>query len=350
MTGKIDIVFGGNVGSEGKGKFVGYLSQKKNYRHVVENFYPNAGHTWISDEGEKVVTTMLPTSLVNLNSNLYIGPAAALDVEKLLQEINTYDPKYKIRERLFIHPNAVVVQPCHIEEEKQGFLQQSGSTFKGGGTAAAYKAMRNIQKVKLAGEIPELKDYLQPTERMLHDALDRGEDILIEGSQGFDLDINYGIKYPHTTSRQTTPSQLLADAGLPIHAVRDIFAIMRTYPIRIAGNSGEMPDQELEWEDLQKLSGTPPEIDLTEYTTVTKQKRRISMPNLERMKYMLAITQPTQIFLNFINYINYEDFGKMDYTQLSEASKQWINQWETCFGMPINYLGTGPRNCEIIAR
>ncbi|MFC7062840.1 adenylosuccinate synthetase [Halobacillus seohaensis] len=262
----VNIIFGGNAGSEGKGKFAGFLAKKNQYNHVISNFFPNAGHTWVSKNGTKIITRLLPSSLVNENTQLYIGPGACLDMEVLMDEIRVVEEEgFNVTNRLHIHPRAAIIDDSHIEMEKKQKLERIGSTLKGGSAGIALKAMRS-ESQKLAKDEESLSSYIYNTEMLLKEAMTRGESILIEGAQGFELDINYGYKYPYTTSRQTTPSQLLADCGLPVKAVKNIYCVLRPYPIRVADpekegeTSGALAGKEIKWSEVEERAGAPGEV------------------------------------------------------------------------------------------
>jgi adenylosuccinate synthase len=71
--GNVTVVLDSQAGSCGKGKFIGYLSKKDNIEVAVDNFMSNAGHTWVDNNGNKVMTQHLPTSIVNRNTALVFG-------------------------------------------------------------------------------------------------------------------------------------------------------------------------------------------------------------------------------------------------------------------------------------
>jgi len=45
-------------------------------------------------------------------------------------------------------------------------------------------------------------------------------------------------------------SGILSSCGLSPFDVRNIIGVMRTYPIRVAGNSGNTGEKEITWEDI----------------------------------------------------------------------------------------------------
>ena len=180
-------------------------------------------------------------------------------------------------------------------------------------------------------------------------------DILVEGAQGTDLDINYGLDYPNVTSRQCSASQLIADAGLAPFTVKDIIMVIRPYPIRISNKtdigidiySGDYAgSKELSWEEIKERCNA--NIDLQEYTTVTKKVRRVFEMNWNRLKYNVMINKPTQIALNFVQYIDWKAYRCNDYNNLPIKVKDFIHKIEEITNVPVTLIGTGERNCDII--
>ena len=92
MAGKVTVVLDSQAGSCGKGKFIGYLAQCDNIDVAINNFMSNAGHTYVDDTHGKVMTQHLPTSIVNPNANLYIGPGAAITPSILFNEVLNQGP------------------------------------------------------------------------------------------------------------------------------------------------------------------------------------------------------------------------------------------------------------------
>ena len=135
----VTVVLDSQAGSCGKGKFIGYLAQADNADVAINNFMSNAGHTYVDDNGEKVMTQHLPTSLVNSNTSLVIGPGAAITPHILFQEIIKYSKALGNR-KIIINPRAVVITDKHRKIEAE--VLRSGSTFKGCGASQADKVMR----------------------------------------------------------------------------------------------------------------------------------------------------------------------------------------------------------------
>lgn len=351
----VTIVIDGQAGSCGKGKICGYLSKKDNFSLSTNNWSSNAGHTYVEDNGEKIIVSHLPIAMVNSNCILTLNAGCVITPEILFDEIRKYSKIIGGR-KIYIHPRAMIILEKHREEEKM--IIKSGSTFKGCGSAQAEKIIRkpNIILAKdYFKNIPDdLKDIIEITDtaKIINESNDS---ILIEGAQGADLDINYGLDYPNVTSRQCSASQLIADAGISPFKVKDIIMIIRPYPIRISNKtnigidiySGDYAgSKELTWEEIKERCNST--IELQEYTTVTKKVRRVFEMNWDRLKYNVMINQPTQIVLNFAQYIDWKAYRCTCYSELPLKVKEFIKKIEDLTNIPVTIVGTGERNCDII--
>jgi adenylosuccinate synthase len=355
LNKNISIVIDGQAGSCGKGKISGYLALKDNFNVSTNNWSSNAGHTYVQDDGRKIVVSHLPMAIVNPNTKLCINAGAIITPEILYKEIDLYKDLIGDR-KIYIHPRAMIIQEKHREIEKENI--RSGSTFKGCGAALADKIMRK-KGIVLA------KEYFENIDRQYKNIIEvsdtanilnkETDSILIEGAQGQDLDINYGLDYPNVTSRMCSAAQLVADAGLSVFDVKDIYMIIRPYPIRISNetNIGEniysgdyAGSKEISWDEIAKRCGY--EGHLEEYTTVTKKKRRVFEMNWERLKYNVMINKPTQIVLNFAQYIDYKAYKCKSYEELPQKVKDFISKIEEETKVPVTIIGTGEKNEDII--
>lgn len=349
---KVTVVLGGQVGSEGKGKFAGYIARKDNIDISVCNFHPNAGHTWVGNDGKRVMVQQLPQAVVNPNTLLFLSAGSAIDIDTLMREIEAN----KCRDRVLIHPRAMIIEQYHREEEAVT-MGRISSTQKGCGSAGADK-VRRLPRVRLARDVEELAEFVGDTTYVLHNKLLSGYRVMVEVPQGFDLDINHGLEYPHCTSRQTTSTQAIADAGLAPQMVGEVIAVIRPYPIRVGnmydaegnlvGYSGNYCDSpEITWEIVAERSGTPIE-EIHEMTTVTKKLRRVFEPNFDRLAEMVQVNGVTQIALNFANYIDYSMLGKTKVEDITEKVWDFIFKVQEATGVPVTMIGTGARDCDII--
>lgn len=270
---------------------------------------------------------------------LAIGAGGFIDLDIFEREI--YETGIG-QERLLIDPQAGVIDGEFLQAgiDRRGFL---GSTGKGVGPAVAAKSLRN-PNFRLARDIPELRPYLGDVSFYANKFLDEGKKVFLEGTQGFGLSLHHGL-YPFVTSRDITAGTICGDAGISPRSVEDITMVLRTYPIRVAGNSGPLKD-EVDWTTVTRESGSPEP--LIEHTTVTKNVRRVGRFDLDLVKRATMINRPTQIALMFIDYLDYQEKGKKNYDDLTQKSKDFVNRIEDDTGTPVTLIGTGPKNGDII--
>jgi adenylosuccinate synthase len=227
----VDVVIGGQYGSEGKGNIVAYLAPE--YDVLVRVGGPNAGHK-VFEEPVPFTHLMLPSGTRrNENASLVIGPGAVLRVPLLLKEI----ADCAVDEgRLSIDPQAMIISDEDISAEKE-LMGAIGSTGQGVGAATARKITGRSGQTVLAKEVPDLAPFVRETYVVLEDAFRLGNRVLLEGTQGTGLSIHHG-DYPHVTSRDTTVGGCLGEAGISPSRVRRTVMVCRTYPIRVQSPKG----------------------------------------------------------------------------------------------------------------
>jgi adenylosuccinate synthase len=143
-------------------------------------------------------------------------------------------------ERLVIDEQAMIIEQSDREIEAE-LLGGIASTKQGVGAATARKIIGRGDKpafgdpVRLARNHPDLRRYVKPVARELEDAYANGRRIMLEGTQGTGLSLHHG-NWPKVTSRETTASGCLADAGISPLRVRRVILVTRTYPIRVGGD------------------------------------------------------------------------------------------------------------------
>lgn len=244
--GRVYVVQGGQYGSESKGMVAAQYARAVGVDNVIRTGSINAGHTVYVNKN-KYVFQQLPTASVypKYRPIIYIGPGAyihkpTLDAEvKMVEEV---DPNF--RKRLFIDHRATMHTDDHIVMAKEANRHVSmGATGKG-------CAEVMIQKIKMRGSSPQ---PALASDRLLHEynLVELSEHIqgssLIEGTQGAELDVHLG-PYPYVTSRMTSSAAWVAESGLPCTDV-EVVLVFRSFPIRVAGNSGPM-DNEISWVEL----------------------------------------------------------------------------------------------------
>lgn len=271
---KLQIVVGGQYGSEAKGAVAGYLAAKEEAPLCIRVAGPNAGHSVVDPiTGVKYALRQIPVGAVT-NPDAILGIAAGSEIDPyvLEEEITRLEAgAVKIRERLLIDPAATWLTSNHKDREtSSGIVGRIGSTGKGIGAARADRIMRTATTVRQHRESFEHYGKVGSVSAAASTVFNSGGTVQIEGTQGYGLGL-HGVHYPQCTSSDCTAVDFCAMAQISPWIIPreclDIWVVFRPYPIRVAGNSGPLHG-ETTWEDL----GLQPE-----YTTVTKKIRRVGL-------------------------------------------------------------------------
>jgi adenylosuccinate synthase len=221
----VDVLVGGQYGSEGKGQVAAYLAPE--YDLLIRVGGPNAGHK-VYEEPEPYPFHQLPSGTrAYEGAKLLIGAGAVINVDTLLQEIADC---HVDADRLTIDPQAMIIEKEDIVAEQE-IKERLGSTAQGVGFATSRRIKRE-KNVRLAREIDEFKHFLGSGRELLDRMFRAGRRVFLEGTQGTALSLYHGI-YPYVTSRDTTIAGCLAEAGISATRVRKVIMVCRTYPIRV---------------------------------------------------------------------------------------------------------------------
>ena len=341
-SGTVSVVIGGQYGSEAKGEFTPYLTKLVGARHVVRTGGPNAGHTVTSKYGTFKMR-QIPTSwMVNVHTEddprppvLYIGSGSLINPEVLTKELAMVGrtcAKYDLpHPSIFIDESAIIISDEHTREEHaMGMRDNIGSTTEGIGAARSDHVLRSPGLNFALDWLPAVVDDLRQNEDlfgwniygcldrsgrlpvldvanvsgMLDEALhDYGENVIIESTQGFGLSLVHSGHYPYATSRDVTPGIILNDAGLSSREDHLVYSVIRTMPIRVAGNSGPL-HKETSWDELQRRI---PHLVEPETTTVTGNQRRIAKEmDWNMLQKMVRHCRPDGLYLTFLDYTHPE--------------------------------------------
>jgi adenylosuccinate synthase len=345
--GYVDVLIGGQYGSEGKGQIASYLSRE--YDLLIRVGGPNAGHK-VFEVPEPYPHHQLPSGTRKSQARLLIGPGAVIGLQTLLKEVSDCQVG---EERLNIDRKAMIILKQDIRQET-GLKASIGSTGQGVGAATARRIMhRGLSDVLLARDVPELKPFLCDALDVIDDALSKNQRILLEGTQGTGLSLYHG-DYPYVTSRDTTVAGNLAEAGIPPSRVRRIIMVCRTYPIRVAnprgGTSGPM-SLALTAKEIATRSGKNLEDILkTEVTTTTHRKRRFGEFDWGLLRKAALLNAPTDIALTFTDYLSEKNGKARRFEQLEPDTISFIHEVERVAGAPVSLVATGFNNWSIIDR
>jgi adenylosuccinate synthase len=373
----------GQWGSSGKGKFNDLLAHENKLDFAISQNSVNASHIVAFDDGTEYKFQHLPSSTTNLHCKLIIGAGASIDLDQLMKEIADWNLG---PDRLFIHPNAVVITQDDVEYEKE-HLARIASTMTGNGAAAARKVMRHPD-AKTAMDFPELRPFIRDTTSLVIGWLKQGKTGILETAQGFDLSMDHGMlreingeihrAYPFTTSRNVDPLTFAGMCGVPKHLLGPVFLNLRTFPIRVGDGSNckvdglngvslegsssgaYWPDQEeMTWEQVSRFCGGG--ANLQEQTSLTKRVRRVFSFSEMQLRHITQTVAPTFISLNFVNYLDHGIWGKKgvwsrsvlqdlhpkvaNFVKMVEESQYWV---DTPQAGRVMWLGTGARRSEYI--
>ena len=325
------VVIGGFFGDEGKGKIISYLALHDKPTIVVRGGAgPNAGHT-IKDGNKTYKVRMLPSGFLNKEAKVMIGPGVVVNPEVLLKEINDFG----VEGRAFLDNNCGIIEQSHREKDSQGRLKEKiGSTGSGTGPANAERAMRTL---KMAKEIDILKSYLIDVPLEINSALDRKENILIEGTQGTHLSLWHGT-YPFVTSKDVTASGICADVGIGPKMVDDVIVVFKSYLTRVG--TGPMPGELDAAETSQK--------GWEEFGTVTGRLRRAAEFDFDLAKRAIMLSSANQISITKLDVRFPKCAGVKSIDELEDDAKSFIKNIEEKLGVPVTLIGTGPHVDDVI--
>jgi len=410
----VNIVIGAQWGDEGKGKIVDYLSQKTDF--VVRfNGGPNAGHTVINEYGNFRLH-LVPSGIFNKRVVSIIGNGVAIDPKILIKEINHLKENGVSCDNLKLSDKAHLILPWHIlrdelEERKRG-ANEIGTTKRGIGPAFsdkigrfglrmgdfldekkfkekfffAYQRENDLLEKKLNLPLDVLleemlsfgsflRPYISQTEFILWEAISKKKNILLEGSQGTLLDIDFGT-YPDVTSSGCIAASASQGSGIPPKKINEVIGVVKAYTTRVGGGKQPFPT-EMKGEfvsDFRKRN--------QEYGTTTGRPRRCGWLDAVLLRYAAKINGFTSLALTRLDSltgiekinvcVDYEaefsisrlseaqpvyteltgwnDFPKgcRKFSDLPKESRLYVKKIEELVGVPIKFISTGPKREEII--
>jgi adenylosuccinate synthase len=318
------VVVGGFFGDEGKGKIISYLALKDKPTIAVRGGVgPNAGHTFVMNK-EVYKVRMLPSAVLSKDTRLMVGAGVVINPQVFLDEIE----RYRVQDRVFVDKQCGIIESSHIERDKGDDLKgRLGTTGSGTGPANSDRALRVLH---LARDVKELSLYVGDVSNAVNFALDRRENVLVEGTQGTFLSLYHGT-YPYVTSKDVTASAICADIGLGPKRVDDVILVFKAYVTRVG--AGFLPE-ELSKDEAKKRGWH-------EVATVTGRERRAAPFNHELAKRAIMLNSATQLALTKLDVVFPECANVREYGKLSAEAKDFINNIEKNTGVKVTLIGTG---------
>ena len=285
-----DIVLGCSFGDEGKGKVVYDLLSKNNYNLCVRfNGGSNAGHT-VYINNEKYVVHQLPIGVLIPSVFNLISSDAVLDIVKLRAEIQQLNDKgIVVSGRLFVSKACHIITEEAIEFDKQNNLV--GTTGSGIGYTYSQKMLRTGKRAEdykseladLGIEVVDMRKFWKS--RFISKTVYK---VLVEGAQGFELDINWTNNYPFCTSSNCSLSGAI-NIGIPLRKIRNIYGISKMYDTYVGTMKFE-PDNDPVLQQIGELG--------KEYGSTTGRKRQCNYLNLDNLIDALSINQCNKCIIN----------------------------------------------------
>ena len=345
-------VVGGQFGSEAKGHVAAQLVKQAGPRGnnaCIRIGGPNAGHSVVDATGRVWAFRTIPVAAPISSWDLFISAGSEIDIEVLHKEVTELEQAgFDIKNRLYIDAQATVISEKHKQtEQTEQLTQRVGSTAKGIGAARADRLMRNAKTAHDHRAELSRYGYVCDTGADLRErSRDNRSTLVIEGTQGYGLGLHAG-HYPHCTAGDCRAVDFAAQAGLHPTSQDMVWVVMRTHPIRVAGNSGPLRF-ELTWGELSTETNgyIKPEL-----TTVTKKQRRVGRWDRDLAAAALdangGVDNPSvQPVLTFVDYLDPALAGATELAQLyASPAYATIARWQHDLGVLFSMFTTGPNTC-----
>jgi len=417
-------VLGAQWGDEGKGKIIDFLSQNAD---IVARFSGgnNAGHTVLNDKG-KFSFHLIPCGAFWPQTLNVIGNGVVVDADVLLDEIDGLRGRgLDISDRLIVSERAHLIMPYHVAldalAERARGGHAIGTTQKGIGPTYSDKAARTgiraadlldleslhvrlddilqytnavITKVyggtaisrdevfeKCARWAERLRPLIGPAERIVHESLEAGKRVLLEGAQGALLDLDHGT-YPFVTSSNPTIGGACIGLGMHPRHIKGIIGVYKAYCTRVG--SGPFPTELLDdtGETIRELA--------QEFGVTTGRPRRVGWFDAVASRYSAQVNGYTSAVVTRLDVLDgfdsvkictaYELDGEIIDTfpggvatlercvpvyeehpgwdnptasitrpqDLPSAAQSYVDRLQELVGCPIDIISTGPNRHETI--
>ncbi|OBG39443.1 MULTISPECIES: adenylosuccinate synthase [Mycolicibacter] len=420
------VVIGAQWGDEGKGKATDLLGERVQWvvRYQGGN---NAGHTVVLPTGENFALHLIPSGVLSPHVTNVIGNGVVVDPGVLLEELAGLERRDVDTSRLLISADAHLLMPYHVAIDKvtERYMgsKKIGTTGRGIGPCYQDKIARIgirvadvldhetlAQKIEAALDFKNqvlvkiynrkalepqqvLEDLLEQAEGFKHRiadtslllgaALDRGENVLLEGSQGTLLDVDHGT-YPYVTSSNPTAGGAAVGSGVGPTRITTVLGILKAYTTRVG--SGPFPT-ELFDANGEYLSKTGGEVGVT-----TGRQRRCGWFDAVIARYATRVNGITDYFLTKLDVLSsletvpvcvgytvdgkrtdelpmtqeefaravpvYEELpgwwedisGARTFEELPANARDYVSRLEEIAGAQVSCIGVGPGREQTIVR
>ncbi|MGH3949701.1 MAG: adenylosuccinate synthase [Pseudonocardiaceae bacterium] len=332
------VLIGAQWGDEGKGKATDLLGDRVQWvvRYQGGN---NAGHTVVLPDGQNFALHLIPSGILTPGVTNVIGNGVVVDPGVLLDELAGLEERGVDTGGLLLSADAHLIMPYHVAIDKvtERYLgsRKIGTTGRGIGPCYMDKVARVgvrvqdlldekilRQKVEAALELKnqmlvkvynrkaldpdqvadevmaageEFAHRIADTRLQLNKALERGETVLLEGSQGTLLDVDHGT-YPFVTSSNPTSGGASAGSGIGPGRITTVLGILKAYTTRVG--SGPFPTElhDEMGEHLRKSGG--------EFGVTTGRSRRTGWFDAVIARYSARVNGITDYFLTKLDVLS----------------------------------------------
>ena len=339
----VKAIVGANWGDEGKGKITDTLAKESD---IIVRFQggANAGHTIVNNYGKFALHT-LPSGVFYGHTTSIIGNGVALDIPKLVGEINDIVSKGVPKPKILVSNRAQMVMPYHVLFDTYEEARLAGKSF--GSTKSGIAPFYSDKYAKIGFQVSELFDedalkekiervivqknvllehlYHQPllkaedifrtlmeykemiepyvcdTSAYLYQAIKEGKNILLEGQLGSLKDPDHGI-YPMVTSSYTLAGYGAIGAGIPPYEIKKVITVCKAYSSAVGAGAFVSEIFGEEADELRRRGG-----DGGEYGATTGRPRRMGWFDCVASKYGCRIQGTTDVAFTVLDVLGYLD-------------------------------------------
>lgn len=339
----VKAIVGANWGDEGKGKITDTLAKESD---IIVRFQggANAGHTIVNNYGKFALHT-LPSGVFYGHTTSIIGNGVALDIPKLVHEIDDVVAKGVPKPKILVSNRAQIVMPYHILFDTYEEARLAGKSF--GSTKSGIAPFYSDKYAKIGFQVSELFDedalkekiervivqknvllehlYHQPllkadeifrtlmeykemiepyvcdTSAYLYQAIKDGKNILLEGQLGSLKDPDHGI-YPMVTSSSTLAGYGAIGAGIPPYEIKKIITVCKAYSSAVGAGAFVSEIFGEEADELRRRGG-----DGGEYGATTGRPRRMGWFDCVASKYGCRVQGTTDVAFTVLDVLGYLD-------------------------------------------
>ena len=339
----ITAIVGANWGDEGKGKITDMLAEKAD---IIVRYQggANAGHTIVNKYGKFALHTM-PSGAFYDHTTSVIGNGVALDIPKLIEEVESIKAKGVPAPKLLVSDRAQIVMSYHVlfdqyEEERLG-KKSFGSTKSGIAPFYSDKfakigfqvselfdeeaLMEKVKRIcdtknvllehlyhkpllvpeEIFAELMKYKEMITPyvadVSLFLNKALKEGKNILLEGQLGALKDPDHGI-YPMVTSSSTLAGYGAIGAGVPPYEIKKIVTVCKAYSSAVGAGAFVSEIFGDEADELRRRGG-----DGGEFGATTGRPRRMGWFDVVASKYGCRLQGTTDVAFTVLDVLGYLD-------------------------------------------